>query len=99
MIVHELEEKIMNVWGTADDLDVVLHWIDDGDNKIFQTPEQDDCLMNMIIGIQALHQQRSKMLFEEFEKVLKTNSSLPDEVDPPEDFHAEIGQSAYEPEI
>ena len=42
MIVHELEEKIMNVWGTADDLDVVLHWIDDGDNKIFQTPEQDD---------------------------------------------------------
>ena len=74
MIVHELEEKIMNVWGTADDLDVVLHWIDDGDNKIFQTPEQDDCLMNMIIGIQALHEQRSKMLFEEFEKVLKTNA-------------------------
>ena len=28
MIVHELEEKIMNVWGTADDLDAVLHWID-----------------------------------------------------------------------
>ena len=74
MIVHDLEEKIMNVWGTADDLDVVLHWIDDGDNKIFQTPEQDDCLMNMIIGIQALHEQRSKMLFEEFEKVLKTNA-------------------------
>ena len=71
MIVHELEEKIMNVWGTADDLDVVLHWIDDGDNKIFQTPEQDDCLMNMIIGIKSLHEQRSKMLFEEFEKVLK----------------------------
>ena len=97
MIVHELEEKIMNVWGTADDLDVVLHWLDDEENK--QSPTEDDCLMNMIIGIQALHQQRSKMLFEEFEKVLKTNSSLPDEVDPPEDFHAEIGQSAYEPEI
>ena len=97
MIVHELEEKIMNVWGTADDLDVVLHWLDDEDNK--QSPTEDDCLMNMIIGIQALHQQRSKMLFEEFEKVLKSNSSLPDEVDPPEDFHAEIGQSAYEPEI
>ena len=28
----------------------------------------------MIIGIQALHEQRSKMLFEEFEKVLKTNA-------------------------
>ena len=73
MIVHDLEERIMNVGGTGDDLDVGLHWIDDGDNKIFQTPEQDDCLMNMIIGIQSLHEQRSKMLFEEFEKVLKSN--------------------------
>ena len=73
MIVHELEEKIMNVWGTADDLDAVLHWIDDGDNKIFQTPEQDDHLMNMVIGIKSLHEQKSKILFEEYEKVLKSN--------------------------
>ena len=97
MIVHELEEKIMNVWGTADDLDVVLHWIDDEENK--QSPTDDDRLMNMIIGIKSLHVQRSKMLFEEFEKVLKSNSSLPDEVDPPEDFQDAIGQSAYEPEV
>ena len=97
MIVHELEEKIMNVWGTADDLDVVLHWIDDEENK--QSPTDDDCLMNMIIGIKSLHVQRSKILFEDFEKVLKSNSSLPDEVDPPEDFQDAIGQSAYEPEV
>ena len=97
MIVHELEEKIMNVWGTADDLDVVLHWLDDEENK--QSPTEDDCLMNMIIGIQALHQQRSKMLFEEFEKVLKSNSSLPDEVDLSEDWEDAIHQSAYEPEV
>ena len=71
MIVHELEEKIMNVWGTADDLDVVLHWIDDEENK--QSPTDDDCLMNMIIGIKSLHVQRSKMLFEEYEKVLKSD--------------------------
>ena len=71
MIVHELEEKIMNVWGTADDLDAVLHWIDNRGNK--QTPEQDDHLMNMIIGIKSLHEQKSKILFEEYEKVLKSN--------------------------
>ena len=71
MIVHDLEEKIMDVWGTANDLDAVLHWIDDEDNK--QAPQQDDHLMNMIIGIQSLHEQRSKMLFEEFEKVLKSD--------------------------
>ena len=97
MIIHELEEKIMNVWGTADDLDVVLHWLDDEENK--QSPTDDDCLMNMIIGIKSLHVQRSKMLFEEFEKVLKSNSSLPDEVDPPEDFQDAIYQSDYEPEV
>ena len=78
MIVHELEEKIMNVWGTADDLDVLLHWIDDEENK--QSPTDDDCLMNMIIGIQALHQQRSKMLFEEYEKVLKSNPATPSDL-------------------
>ena len=71
MIVHDLEEKIMDVWGTATDLDAVLHWIDDDDNK--QTPEQDDHLMNMVIGIKSLHEQKSKILFEEFEKVLKSN--------------------------
>ena len=97
MIVHELEEKIMNVWGTADDLDVVLHWLDDEENK--QSPTDDDCLMNMIIGIKSLHVQRSKMLFEEFEKVLKSNSSLPDEVDLSEDWEDAIYQSDYEPEV
>ena len=71
MIVHDLEEKIMDVWGTANDLDAVLHWIDDEDNK--HAPQQDDHLMNMIIGIQSLHEQRSKILFEEFEKVLKSD--------------------------
>ena len=71
MIVHDLEEKIMDVWGTATDLDAVLHWIDDDDNK--QMPEQDDHLMNMVIGIKSLHEQKSKILFEEFEKVLKSN--------------------------
>ena len=71
MIVHDLEEKIMDVWGTTTDLDAVLHWIDGEDNK--QTPEQDDHLMNMVIGIKSLHEQKSKILFEEFEKVLKSN--------------------------
>ena len=71
MIVHDLEEKIMDVWGTTTDLDAVLHWIDGEDNK--QTPEQDDHLMNRVIGIKSLHEQKSKILFEEFEKVLKSN--------------------------
>ena len=73
MIVHDLEEKIMDVWGTADDLQAVLHFLDEHE---ILGPQQErlDHLMNMIIGIQSLHEQKSKMLFEEFEKVLKSNN-------------------------
>ena len=69
MIRHELEEKIMQVWNTADDLDALLHYLDE--HEISAAGRLDN-LMNMIIGIQSLHTQKSKMLFEEFEKVLKS---------------------------
>ena len=69
MIVHDLEEKIMKVWNTADDLDAVLHYIENADIE----PEYMDDLMNMVIGIQALHERKCKMLFQEFERVLKSN--------------------------
>ena len=81
MIVHDLEDKIMKVWNTSDDLDTVLHFIDDAEVDPIDFKDQ---LMNVIIGIQALHERRSKMLFEEFEKVLKSNkeaeAELMDEV-------------------
>ena len=70
MIRHELEEKITQVWNTADDLDALLHYLDE--HEISAAGRLDN-LMNMIIGIQSLHTQKSKMLFEEFEKVLKSN--------------------------
>ena len=82
MIVHDLEEKIMRVWNTSDDLDAALHFTEDVENWL-----RGDCvdeLMNMIIGIKTLHERKSKMLFEEFEKVLKSNkeaeAELMDEV-------------------
>ena len=81
MIVHDLEDKIMKVWNTSDDLDTVLHFIDDAEVDPIDFKDQ---LMNLIIGIQALHERKSKMLFEEFEKVLKSNkeseAELMDEV-------------------
>ena len=81
MIVHDLEDKIMKVWNTSDDLDAVLHFIDDAEVDPIDFKDQ---LMNLIIGIQALHERKSKMLFEEFEKVLKSNkeseAELMDEV-------------------
>ena len=74
MIVHDLEEKIMKVRNTSDDLDIVLHYLDSHQIEGAGIPANFmDDLMNMIIGIQALHERKSKMLFEEFQKVLKSN--------------------------
>ena len=74
MITHDLEEKIVKVWNTTDDLDAVLHYLDSQQIEGAGIPANFmDVLMNMVIGIQALHERKSKMLFEEFEKVLKSN--------------------------
>tara|TARA_R110002074_G_C12348333_1_gene649428 strand:+ start:49 stop:291 length:243 start_codon:yes stop_codon:yes gene_type:complete len=70
MKIHQLEDKIMKVWGTADDLDVVADWISDSTKEGFSVDE----LLNMIIGIRALHEHKSKMLFRDFEKLLASNA-------------------------
>tara|TARA_R110000744_G_scaffold39604_1_gene90101 strand:+ start:800 stop:1042 length:243 start_codon:yes stop_codon:yes gene_type:complete len=70
MKVHQLEDKIMKVWGTADDLDVVADWISESTKEGFSVDE----LLNMIIGIRVLHEHKSKMLFREFEKLLASNT-------------------------
>ena len=70
MKIHQLEDKIMKVWGTADDLDVVADWISESTKEGFSVDE----LLNMIIGIRVLHEHKSKMLFREFEKLLASNA-------------------------
>ena len=70
MKIHQLEDKIMKVWGTADDLDVVADWISESTKEGFSVDE----LLNMIIGIRAMHEHKSKMLFREFEKLLASNA-------------------------
>ena len=70
MKIHQLEDKIMKVWGTADDLDVVADWISESTKEGFSVDE----LLNMIIGIRVLHEYKSKMLFRDFEKLLASNA-------------------------
>ena len=70
MKIHQLEDKIMKVWGTADDLDVVADWISESTKEGFSVDE----LLNMIIGIRVLHEHKSKMLFRDFEKLLASNA-------------------------
>ena len=58
MIVHDLEEKIIKVRNTSDDLDIVLHYLDSHQIEGAGIPANFmDDLMNMIIGIQAVDQK------------------------------------------
>ena len=71
MKVNDLEDKIMKVWSTSDDIDILLNWI--SDHVLIYDVEADageDELMNLLIGIKSLHHQRCHVLFRDFEKVL-----------------------------
>ena len=71
MKVNDLEDKIMKVWSTSDDIDILLNWI--SDHVLIYDVEAnagEDELMNLLIGIKSLHHQRCHALFKDFEKVL-----------------------------
>ena len=68
MKVNDLEEKILGVWSTSDDIDLLLDWI--SDHVLIYDDAGEDELMNLLIGIKSLHHQRCHVLFRDFEKVL-----------------------------
>ena len=70
MKIHALEDKIMKVWGTADDLEVVVDWITESTEEGFSVDE----LLKMIIGIKTVHEHKSRILLREFDKLLTNNA-------------------------
>ena len=61
-----LEEEIMNVWQTRDDLDAVTERVyDDPDG-----PMTEDVLGNVLIGLSELHETRCKKLWKVFETMV-----------------------------
>ena len=68
MKVNDLEEKILGVWSTSDDIDLLLEWI--SDHVLIYDDAGEDELMNLLMGIKSLHHQRCHALFKDFEKVL-----------------------------
>lgn len=72
MNVNDLEDKIMSVWSTADDIDTFLYRYLDSPAE----PLSEDDISNTLLGIKALHDQRCQRLWDAFEKVL-ANSVMP----------------------
>tara|TARA_R110002110_G_scaffold384277_1_gene595873 strand:+ start:120 stop:365 length:246 start_codon:yes stop_codon:yes gene_type:complete len=66
MIVNDLEDKIMSVWGTAEDIDTLLYrYLDSPAERLTE-----DDISNTLLGIKTLHDQRCQKLWDAFEEVL-----------------------------
>jgi len=64
----DLEEEIMNVWQTEDDLDAITH-------RIMEDPDpiSNKEIANFIISASKLHELRCQKLFDIFEKMVHDN--------------------------
>ena len=78
MKVNDLEDKIMKVWSTSDDIDILLNWI--SDHVLIYDDAGEDELMNLLMGIKSLHHQRCHALFKDFEKVLANSKGTENKV-------------------
>jgi hypothetical protein len=57
-----LEEQIMQCWGVTDDLDMIYHT-----EALYQ---DEDRMMNVLLGVQELYKIRFQRLFDTFEKMV-----------------------------
>ena len=71
MKVNDLEDKIMGVWATCEDIDTFLY-------RYLDSPAGDmseDDIANTLLGIKTLHEQRCQRLWDAFEQVLANNAT------------------------
>ena len=69
MKVNDLEDKIMSVWRTCEDLDTFLYrYLDSPAGEM-----SEDHISNTLLGVKTLHDQRCQKLWDAFEEVLKSN--------------------------
>ena len=70
-----MEEKIMRVWATSDDIeDFIMHFYE-GTNRM-----SDDDVFNVVWGIKELHDIRVQQLFDAFKRAFHLDEYAPDEV-------------------
>ena len=71
MKVNDLEDKIMGVWSTCEDIDTFLYRY--SDSPAGEMSEDD--ITNTLLGIKTLHEQRCQRLWDAFEQVLANNAT------------------------
>jgi hypothetical protein len=61
---QELEKKIMDCWSIIDDIDTTLSIID-------RTACDEDTVLNALIGLRAIYEEKFRSTFSVYEKLLK----------------------------
>ena len=70
-----MEDKIMRVWATSDDLaDFITHYYEGTKHMT------DDEVFNVVWGIKELHDIRCKQLFDIFKRTFHLDEYAPDEI-------------------
>ena len=78
----DLEQAIMNAWGTSEDLDLVYHNTD----NLNLTSKDCDTIQNQMLGLKYLFELRMEKVWSIFEDMIKHNQfkDLNDEAFPPD---------------
>lgn len=67
----KLEEAIMSVWGTAEDIEVILKQYLDAEE-----PPSEDEMANALLGIRTLHSMKCEQLFTLFETMINNQEII-----------------------
>lgn len=71
----QLEEKIMRVWATSDDLEDFIMQFYEGSSRM-----TDDEVFNVIWGLKELHDIRMNQLFDAFKRAFQLDEYRPEEL-------------------
>ena len=67
----DLEQQIMQVWSTLEDLDTVMWAAFDREETL-----SEDELHNLLLGVRALHASRCEQLYSLYSNILKEQNGL-----------------------
>lgn len=71
----KMEEAIMRVWGTSDDLEDFINEYYEGESRMTE-----DEVFNVIWGLKEMHDIRVKRLYDVFKRTFQLDEYAPDEI-------------------
>ena len=97
--IFSLEQRIMDCWNVVDDIGAVYHYI--GDNEFFtgMDGEQQDKILNLLLGIKELYAVKFEQCFSDFEDVVRVYHSNRKDLKTISQKHSEDIQENYVKEI